>query len=934
MVSFYQKLRFYLKVIFMNRKTTILMFIGLGIGLGLVSESLMFMYSFQYDSFTGFTNGIPENQLTVTFTGYDVPSYDGASIPLLDEKMETAITKSEIGNRIIKHDWFISKRVFLVTETIYGYDAIITGIDLIGLPSDYFSTISTILNNGSLPHRIDEAMIVARQAVFDDTNASNLGTFPIFETQLGLSNEAIVDDYDEWRVQFNSSGYITYENFTAFQGASEEDFRAMTEMFPEQFILTSYNNIAHLLTQFNYNPNIGNVAGRVVFDLTQIDAFNIANEIAIINRFSQELSRELQSEGLEFTIDANLIRLLEDFNLEFVVFQLYGLLFISPIIGMAFFLTSYSANLLKRRQKRQVSSMIQRGSSQKEIMFVLLAQILELTITALMIAFVFGYGFTWLTLKSTGFLNFAGTSIYPAINMLIFYVIIIAGFVLSIIINAKNVWDMSKITTHEAYTEHQEQESTWQKLYLDIALLIIGIAIWIIVKTQLHSDSGYAFAYGFGTTAPILIIIGTILLATRLYPIVIDAISKISWKGNRTGLLAIATKRSARRKNDVIKSLVLITLTFTIIFSSMVTINSYKGYDSEVAYYRLGADILVRGVYLKNNNTKITTLGVEGVESATYMTFTSQVITFGPVVYSYLVIGINPSEFAQTAYFEKQYLRGQTAEDFFGAIQDVNDVVMQKDQLEMISPDNVDQIAVIHQNNILGYVNRTLDVVGIFNYFPRFYVEKPQTGATTYRFSIIGNYQNVRDFAYNSFAVAGDLLVKVQDGYDIGDVANEIELQLGRSVDSVAEYMGTNEGSLRNTILYGSLNASFIASMIITIAAVIFMILVQAFENEREVVTLKILGMSPSQLFRVFLTESLIVVTFGAILGILTGISAASMFISILTYQTEIPPTELSFPALQLILASGMLIASAIIASSLTSFIVFRKDTIKAIKQI
>ncbi|NHJ39098.1 MAG: ABC transporter permease [Asgard group archaeon] len=935
MVGFQQRLRLYFKIVFMNRRTTILMFLGLGISLALISESLMFMYSFQYDSFTGFTNGVPTRQFTVTLSAFDVTDYEEASIPILNEQMSIAIENAEISDRVKRFDWFLSRGFVMVALSSSSYNVIIPDFSLIGIPSDYFSVISSLLSNGTLPQRIDQGIVVARQAVLDNTNLSKLGMFSIYTPIFGLTFQEVVDlGIPAGGIRFNSSGYMSYEKFSNVIGPSENDFQAMTELFPEQFILTSYNNLAHLASKVEYNTGYVSPTGRIQFDLAKIDAFNINQEISQLTRFSQEISRELENVGFDPIVYTTLIDLLNDFNQEFVIFQLFGLLFITPIIGMAFFLTNYSANLMKRRQKRQISSMLQRGSSQKEVMFVLLMQVVELTITALLIALILGYGFTWLNLRSTGFLNFAGTSMFPTINMIIFYVIITAGFVLSVIINAKNVWEMSQITTQEAYTEHQEEKSVWHKLYLDVALIGIGIVLWVIVKSQLSGTSAYAFAYGFGTSAPVLLVIGAILFTTRIYPIIIDFISNKSWQGKKFGLLAIATKRSARRKSDVTKSLVLITLTFTLIFSSVVTIESYRSYDTEIAYYQLGSDILVRGVNVQRNTTKDTVLTIEGVESATYLKITSQIITFGPVTYSYLAIGIDPEEFVKTAYMEKQYLRGSTPEEFFGAIVDNNDVVMQSDQLDLIASYQGDQLSIIYEKYLYGYVNRTLDIVGIYKYFPRFFVDFPEEDAPVFRFSIVGNYNNTEEFAYAPYSVGGDLIVKVQDGYDIDDVADEIELRLGRSVDSVSDLKGVSEGSLRNTMLYGSLNASFLSSIVIIISAVIFMILVQAFENEREVITMKILGMAPRQLFSIFLLESLIVVIFGAIIGIGTGILTANMFTEILTYENIIPPTEMVFPAIPLLLASLLLFASAIAAAALTAFLVFRKDTIEAVKQI
>ena len=147
----------------MNRRTTILMFLGLGISLALISESLMFMYSFQYNSFTGFTNGTPSRQFTITMDAYEIPEYEEASIPLLNAQMELAIENAEISDRIKRYDWFISRGFFLVANTSAGWNTIIPDFHLIAVPSDYFSIISTILSNGTLPQRIDQGIIVARQ---------------------------------------------------------------------------------------------------------------------------------------------------------------------------------------------------------------------------------------------------------------------------------------------------------------------------------------------------------------------------------------------------------------------------------------------------------------------------------------------------------------------------------------------------------------------------------------------------------------------------------------------------------------------------------------------------------------------------------------------------------------------------------------------------
>ncbi len=935
MVGFIEKLKLSYKMIFLNRRSTIAMFLGLGISLALIAESLMFMYSFQYGAFEGFYNGIPAEQFTVSISSFDIRGEVEGSIPRLQEIADRAIANAELSDRILKIDFYLDRGFFLGVNSTYGTRMILPEIHMYGIPSDYFSALANMTYKGTIPHQVGQVIGVFESSTLAATNLSEMGSFIAWTPIFPMSYESVMElGVPAGGREFNISGLITKDTFSNAKGLLEDDFDSMTEYFSDEFLLTSYTNLANFISLLEYFPGYAQPTGRISFNLDKIDSFNLAKEISNLQVFSQELTREFESEGITLHIYADIIHDLEDFYREFVIFQLFGLLFITPIVGMALSLTSYSANLMKRRQKRQISSMLQRGSSQREVLFILIMQVIELTITALLISFIMGYGFTWLMNKSSGFLNFSGTSIYPSLNMIILYAIIAIGFVLSIAVNSKNVYDMSQITTHEAYIEHQIKKPLWERLYLDVALILIGIILWLIVRFQLKGSSAYNFAYGFGTTAPVLLILGSILLATRLYPRLVNWVSEKTGKSNRFAIVGLATKRSSRRRADTTRSLVLITLTFTLIFSSIVTIQSYKQHDQETAYYAVGADILIRGVNVNSNITKNIVSSIEGVQSSTYLKMSSQVITFGQLTYSYIVVGINPMEFAATAYFEDEYLGGVSPENFFGAIQDNNDVVMQKDQLRSINTFTGGQVTIWYEKYTFGNLNRTLDVVNEYKYFPRFFTEFPEVGAPIFRFNIIGNYENLEIFAYAEYSVGGDLLVKVQEGYDIVTVAGNIEDALGRSVENAVDLMGTTEGSLRNTMLYGSLNASFISSVVITISAIILMILLQTVENEREIITLKVLGMSPKQLFSMFLTESFSIVIFGALMGALVGSLAASMFSEILTFETIVPPTGLTFPPLELGSAIAILFVTAVVAAALTSYAVFRKDTIKAIKQI
>ncbi|MGC9779410.1 MAG: FtsX-like permease family protein [Candidatus Heimdallarchaeota archaeon] len=939
-----ERLKIFYKMLLLNRRNTVVMFLGLGISLAMISEGLIFIYSFQYDAFTSFNKETPTRQFTIKISLTHIIDREDVIISEILNITNSVLDNIGITDRVLRTDWISERDTYLYVGPRYanGTEKLLTDFTTYGLPPDYFSIFETLLLNGTLPHKIDEVVVVTKRSIIESTNLSKLGTFPAYVPVLvippdpyatlsypyGMNGDVKTGNY------VNVTGVIASEDFENYKGILSDDFKALDEYLTDQFMLTTHKGVMNFVSRIEYLYGDLTFRCRMVFDLSTIDAFNIAGEIAMLNRLSQEILRAFENSNFELTVQPELIEQLRKFNEEFLIFQLFALLFTTPLIGMALSLTNYSANLMKKRQQRQVSSMLQRGASRKEVLSLLIFQVVEFTVVAMLICVIIGYPFAWFMMKSNGFLSFGGTSVFPSTSMIIFYTIIAAAFIFSTIVNAKNIWDTSNISTLEAYGTTVQRKPTWERTYLDVFLILLGIVLWLIVKIQLKGSQAYSFAYGFGTTAPICLVLGSILLVTRIYPYFISLLAKIGWKFPKLGILSLSAKRSMRRRGAVIHSLVLVTLTFTLIISSLTIIQSYQDFDSEQAYYQLGADILIKNVKVENKDMKDLVLAIEGVSSGTYLTFTSQVATYGSITYGYLLVGIDIEEFPKTAYFDKEYLGVRDALRFFSQIDNYTDVFMQKDELDKVNSAKGGQMDIIVEKYAQGKFNYTLDIVDTYRYFPRFFVEYPRPESTIYRFTIVGNYDFVNNLAYNDMNIEGDMLVKVADGYSISEVADAIELTIGRNVECVEDLMGTYEGSLRNTMLYGSLNTAFISSLVITVAAISLMIIIQSIENEMEVVMLKTLGMSPKQLFSMFTTEALSLILFGSIIGFIVAIGSATMFMDILTVDNTLPPVELVFPPVQIILSFSLLFVTSIGAAALTSWIIFRKDTIKGIKTI
>jgi len=915
MRNFIEQLKVYLKILSLNRRSTLLAFIGLGCSLALVSEGLIFTYSFQYGAFTDFTRTSTTKQLTLNLINFELPDdprtvYDGF------HNITDKVSKNlGIDDKIRRIDWYFEKNYLLEVELESTGDMIVIpeDIHLYGISFDYFSILQTLLFNGTLPEESNnptvqgDALVVAKNSTFQKTNLNELGRFSLYERVFGGYSYA---------GKINLTGCIAREDFASYDGPNAFDLQAMLDYFTEEFMLICVDNFPDVRLK---------ALCRYSFYLEDFNSLAINQEIQTINALIQEVQRELETAGYPLHIYDDLTPLLQEFRSEFFLFQLYGLLFLTPLIVVAIYLSNYSANLLKKRQRQHIASLFQRGAAQSSIWFMLGFQIVEVAFSSLIVGLVIGYPFTWLMLKSSGFLQFSSFGVYPAVNNIIFYTIAGLAFLLSFLINSKDIWVYRNLTVIEAQHEVQSEKSFWKKFYLDLLLLGIGIALWLLVRFELGTIAANSFAYGFGTLAPICVILGGILVSARLFNFLNKIFAKRLMQ-RKSSILGFSMLRNSRRQKNATRGLILLSLTFTLIIANIISIESYKLYETESAYYSLGADIYVGNTNVYDENTLAALEAIDGVNNATYIFTTRQILTYGSITYSYLVVGINPERYAKTGYFENEYLDGKSPENFFKALVNQSDIIMQKDELAEMTTQSDYNITLYGEKYGVGIVSHDLTIVETYQYLPRYFLEEPDATEGRFRFTIVGSYSLVEEIAYSTTSISYEILIDIEEGYSISETAEDIEDLLKREVENVDEMNKWIGDSFHNRMLYGSLNTSVLFSMIIIVAVLALMVIIQLVENEKEIRMLKILGFSPKQFFSLFISESMLTVSFTIIFGLGIGSFAAMMLEDVLTIKTVIPESELVFPPLQILLIIFATVFTAIVTTTSTVGVLFRKE--------
>ncbi|NHJ31798.1 MAG: hypothetical protein FK732_02940, partial [Asgard group archaeon] len=703
MGKFIEQLKIYFKILRLNHKSTIIAFLGLGFSLALISEGLIFAFSFQYKAFSEYMGTPPTEQLTANLISFELED----ALEKYQELQDIATTATEtadIVEKIKRMDWFFSKGFAIETWLkSNGMFSLLPNVNLYGVPVDYFSTIYSLIYNGTEPQGSNQAIIVARNSIFQNYDLDRLGIRDLHGPVWG--------GFMYWG-QLNITATIIKEDFLSVTGPVEFDFLSMAEYFSDDFMIMSIDNFPTIQD----NPNaLIKAYGRFSFYLEDFNAFNLPQEILQIKNLNQEIQRGLEDAGQPVFMYDFISNDLRRFGQEFLLFQLFGLLFIIPLVTVALYITNHSANLLQKRQKHHIASLLARGTSKVGIWFLALFQVLEITISGLILCFVIGYPFTWLMLKSLNFLTFTGTGIFPVVNTVIIYSMLSLAFVVSFFLNFRKLLKYSNLTIIEAQKEVSYEKPFWNKFYLDVFLLVAGICFWLIVKLHLKTTSAYTFAYIIGIIAPVCIIFGGILLSSRLYLLISKYFGGKFWNKGRRGIFGFAILRTNRRHGTAIRGLILFSLTFTLIFSALVSIESYNKYEQESAYYSLGSDILIQAINY-NNTVKDQIIDLDGVESATYVNYTSQLVTESGLLYSYTIVGINTTEFVKTAYFEPDYLMGKDPNDFFNAINDSNDVIMQKDEYAILQPESSSNFTVIAEKYGHGVLSFHLDCVGIYRF--------------------------------------------------------------------------------------------------------------------------------------------------------------------------------------------------------------------------
>ncbi|NHJ03504.1 MAG: ABC transporter permease [Candidatus Heimdallarchaeota archaeon] len=949
MATFWEHFKLNWKFIGFSKRLAIITIVGLSISVAMITQNILFLNSFRNNAFNEFT--IDKTDTFIEINMDHIGTFSDVILTMFETDVDAEFEDLGIETSSYSQEWIPYKEFFLMLFNEKYHENEFHNTYLVGIDEFYLPLLEPLITSGEVPVE-GEKVIITKSQTLEETDLALNTSFEAY-VPIGTESNPWISyglGLDDAGTLLEFTGIINVDEITFGDIPVTPEIQTFIDMvlnLGAEIIITDSRTAIATVGSIDYSINDMSIFGRIYFNLNEFDVFQLDNTLDQLQIFVNSLQEALIEDVDAFTsnyeiqIDSRVIPLLSNFRREFRIFQIFLMVFMLPTLGMSLTLTAFATNQVKKKRDLHISNLHQRGSSRQMIFTFMVFELLIYSLLAVIIGFLIGWPYTLVALRSEGFFTFTGAATLPIPSIITIVICLGVGFGIAYFSNVLSIWRNTKTTVEEALQEQNEKKPFWERFYIDIFLLIIGIILWIIASNRISGGSATAieFTFYFATPAPILIMIGTIMLATRVYPYIIKFISDLMFKIPKVEISAISARNAIRRRGSTTRTIILMTLTFTLTVATVIIPDSYREFDIEDSYYTLGADIVINQVDITNPNYKRTVAAIEGVEAVSYVGLLELSNSESDLLYTISILGVELDNFSKVAFEEPEYTQGRMMANVIKSINKSNDVIGQAEQMALLNlGDNNTFVIKNWRLNETSYdveeESYPVKFVDFYKYWPTLYTEPPSATSKEIKIGLIANISLTYQIARYDYDVQGKLIVKVKEGYSISEVAGEIESTTRYEAINVEELLLISEGTLKSTVLFGALNTSFIISMLISSATLITMMLIQAVEREKELAVMKSMGISPRQLFNFFITEAIVILIFAMFLGVGLGVGSSVMIMKILKIGSVFPPHENIFSVIKIVWTTLAIFGSGLISTIIPIIINSRKGIAGAMKAI
>jgi putative ABC transport system permease protein len=440
----------------------------------------------------------------------------------------------------------------------------------------------------------------------------------------------------------------------------------------------------------------------------------------------------------------------------------------------------------------------------------------------------------------------------------------------------------------------RQHPAIWQRLYLDVMALVVGVAVYVIAGGGVHpvltAEGNPTVTLALTSfVAPLLFWFGGTLLLVRL----VGALS------GRAGRLArvlgrllgpggeLAASSLAARSMAASRAIVIIALAISFATSVLIFDATYRQQQRVDAELTLGAELKAVPAGPAGIDAANRAVG-PGIRAAT--PFVDRVVYVGPEAQD--LLAIDPASIRDVAPLADTFFQGATADAAMAALRNRPDAILVSAETARdysIVPGDLIRIRVPDATGNLKVVD--FHMAGIALEFPT----APKDAFLVANLSFLAAQSGVDRISYVLARADGDpgnsvapLAARLGNGWQVQDLATTTA-RLANSITSV---------DLAGLVVIDLAFALLIAAL----GATLFLLAGMA-ERRRELATLVAIGAEPGQVRRSVAGETVVVGLAGILSGLVTGSLVAIALLQILAGVFD-PPANV--PAVPLVAIVAM----------------------------
>jgi len=628
------------------------------------------------------------------------------------------------------------------------------------------------------------------------------------------------------------------------------------------------------------------------------DAVRTDDIPALLGRIAQVSTRAANLLD-DVSLDVSPVDALRSYQRTTYLMTIMLYVFSIPILGLVLYFVGLVSGLVVARQRGEIAVLKSRGAGSSQVVAIYALEGLLTGAVALALGLPLGRQLAALMGNTVSFLQLAERLPLPVTITPRALRLALAGVAVAL---AASLIPALRASGYSVVTYHQERaratsRPAWQRYGLDLLLLAVAGYGYYVLRNRgtlnyLGTPASDPFQDPLLFLAPSLAIIAVSMVLIRFFPLVMEALARLTGAWSRETSVVLAFRQLARASGHYTGALLLLILTVSL---AAFTASMARTLDQSLVdrmYYQYGADYLVSEIGqppVEGEEDALMLAGsesegwvfvpvsehlkAEGVLAATRVGAYQARAVVGERRVQGALYGIDRLDFPQVAFFRRDMAPHSAGELMNRLAQSSSALLVSANYLQDSGAEIGDRIdltvSVWGEERPLSFV-----IVGVVNLFPTYYPDEDENeylfvANLDYLFQEMGG-----QYPYDVWLrTAGKLDLKAAEATWRANDINVLRIQGAREAIDQEQARPDRAG------VFGILSVGFIATAALTLLGFLIHSFISFRQRYIEFGVLRAIGLSVGQMIGFLGLEQLALIVTGMTAGTAVGVWASRLFV-------------------------------------------------------